>query len=103
METVSEVCEHGVDEHVWESEQTVPLQEAIVFEALQYDMEIPCTVQWRMVRFSAPISLNNELRNHGEIFGTLDYCDWSSLSPTPPLIRSMSIPSGSVETSAERD
>ena len=38
-------------------------------EALQYDIEIPCTVQWEMLGFSAPTCLNNDLLNDGEIFG----------------------------------
>ena len=51
------------------SEQTISLQEAKVQEALQYDLEIPCIVQWRMLWFSAPISLNKDLLNVGTILG----------------------------------
>ena len=50
-------------------EQTISLQEAKVLEALQYDLETPCMVQWGMLWFSAPTSLNNELLNDGEILG----------------------------------
>ena len=67
VEAVNWVCDDTLDEHVWVSEQTISLQEANVLEALQYDREIPCLVQWRMLWFPAPISLNNELLNDGVI------------------------------------
>ena len=70
MEVVCWVCDDALDEHVSVSEQTVSLQEASVLEALQYDLEIPCIVWWEMSWFSAPTSLNSELLNDGEIFGT---------------------------------
>ena len=63
------LCDDALDEHVWVSEQTTSLQEAKVLEALQYDFEIPCIVQWEMLWFSAPTSLNNDLLNDGEILG----------------------------------
>ena len=56
-----------LDAHVWVLEQTIPLQEAWVLEALQYYFEIRCTVQWWMLWFSAPTSPNKELLN--------DVCD----------------------------
>ena len=46
MEAVIWVCDDALDEHVWESEQTLSLQEAKVLEALQYDFQIPCIVLW---------------------------------------------------------
>ena len=45
--------------------QSVSLQEAKILEALQYDMEIPCIVQWGTLWFSAPTSLNNALLTDG--------------------------------------
>ena len=36
-------------------------------ETLQYDLEIPCIVQYKMVWFSAPTSINDELLNDGVI------------------------------------
>ena len=69
MEAVNWVCDNALDEHVWVSEQTIPVEEAKVLEALQYDREIPCKVQWRMLWFSTSTSLNNELLNDEEIFG----------------------------------
>ena len=32
---------------VWVSEMNIALQQAKVLEALQYDVVIPCVVQWR--------------------------------------------------------
>ena len=60
----------ALDEHVWVPEQTISLEEAKVLEALHYDREIPCKVQWEMLWISTSTSLNNELLNDGEIFGT---------------------------------
>ena len=48
MEADNWMCDDALDEHVWLSEQTMSSQEAKVLEALQYDLEIPCIVQWRM-------------------------------------------------------
>ena len=50
---------------------TIVLQEANVLEALQYDLEIHCVVQWRMLWFSAPTSLNDDLLNDGELLGKI--------------------------------
>ena len=61
------MCDDDLDEHVWVSEQTISLQEAKVLEALRYDLEIPCIVQWRMLWLSAPTSLNNDLLNDGKV------------------------------------
>ena len=60
MEAVNWVCDDALDEHVWVSEQTISLQKAKVLEALQYDLGITCSVQWEMLWFSAPTSLNND-------------------------------------------
>ena len=43
------------------------LQEAQVLEPVNSDIEIPCVVQWGMLWFSAPTSLNNDLLNDGVI------------------------------------
>ena len=51
----------------WVSEVTVSCQEAKVLEALQYDIESPCIVQWAMLRYSAPTRLNNSYLNHSVI------------------------------------
>ena len=67
MEAVNCVCDVALDEHVWVSELTISCQEAKVLEALQYDTEIPCMVQWGMLWFSPPTTLNNERLNDGVI------------------------------------
>ena len=77
MEAVNSVCDDALDEHVWVPEQTISLEEAKVLEALQYDREIPCQVQWEMLWFSTSTSLDNELLNDEEIFGK--YCEASQL------------------------
>ena len=66
-EAVNWVYDDALDEHVWLSELTISLQEAKVLEALQCDSKFLCIVQWRMLWFSAPTSLNNELLNDGVI------------------------------------
>ena len=63
-----ECGDDAFDEQVWLSARTILLQEAKVLEALQYDFEIPCIVQWGMPWFSAPTSVNNEFLTHGVIF-----------------------------------
>ena len=47
------------------STETLLSQEAKTLEALSYDLEIPCVVQWAVLWFAAPSSLNNELINAG--------------------------------------
>ena len=70
MEVVKWVCDDAFDEQVWVSEQTITLQEAKVLEALQYDFEVPCVVQWKILWFSAPTSFSNDLLNDEDYFGT---------------------------------
>ena len=38
------------------------------FWQLNYDIDVPCLVQWRSLWYSAPTSLNNDLLNGGVIF-----------------------------------
>ena len=45
---------------------TITQQEAKVLEVLQYDLEIPYIVQWRMLLFSAPTSFSNDLLTVGK-------------------------------------
>ena len=61
LEAVNWVCDDALDDRVWVSEITIALQEANILEPLQYDLEIHCVVQWRLLRFSAPTSLNDDL------------------------------------------
>ena len=66
-EAVNGMCDDAFDEHVWVSEGTISLHKTKVLEVLQYDIEIPCIVQWRMLWLSTPTSLNNEPVNDGAI------------------------------------
>ena len=69
LEAVNWVGDDAFDDHVWVTEMTTAQQVAKVLDALQGDIELPCVVQWTMLRFSAPTSLNNDLLNDGEILG----------------------------------
>ena len=66
-EAVNWVCDDALDDHVWVSELTISCQKAKVLEALQYDFANPCMVQWGMLWFSVPTSLNNGFLNNGMI------------------------------------
>ena len=61
------VCDDALGRHMWVSEHTISCEEAKVLEARQYDLANPCIVQWGMLWFSAPASLNNDLLNDGVI------------------------------------
>ena len=67
-ETVNGVCDNALDEHLWVSELPISCQEAKVLEALQYELVNPCTVQWRMLWFSATTSLKHGFFDDGVIF-----------------------------------
>ena len=51
--------------HTSLSDETLILQEAKTLEALNYDLDVPCVVQWAVLWFAAPSSLNKELINAG--------------------------------------
>ena len=65
MEAVNWVCDDALDDHVWVSELTISCLESKVLEALQYDLTNPCIVQWGLLWFSAPTSLNNGIFING--------------------------------------
>ena len=67
MEAVNLVCDDALDDHVWENERTISCQEAKVLEVLGYDVAVPCVVQWRMLWFSSPTSVNRRFLNSGMI------------------------------------
>ena len=60
----------------------VLLQVCKVAEAFNYDIEVPCVVQWRMWCYSAPTSLNNDLLNDEIILENTT--EWSKWPPTHP-------------------
>ena len=47
----------------WISEFSLVVQEHTILEALNYDTDVPCVVQWRMLWYSAPSSFNHDLLN----------------------------------------
>ena len=62
METVNWVCDDALDDHVWVSELTISCQAAKVLV-----IEVPCVVQWSMLWFSSPTSLNQRFLDSGTI------------------------------------
>ena len=64
MESVSWVTEDILWEHERITETNVVLKERDILEALNYDIDVPCSLQWRLLWFSAPSSLNRKLVNN---------------------------------------
>ena len=62
---VNSVCDKCMCRHTSLSDETLILQEAKTLEALNYDLDVPCVVQWAVLWFAAPSSLNKELINAG--------------------------------------
>ena len=61
------VCAHCQDNHGWTSEILLLMQETYILEALNHEIDIPCFVQRRMLWFSVPTSLDDDLLNDGVI------------------------------------
>ena len=72
IEAVNLVCVDILEDHVLVSEFCLALQETKVLEALTHDIDVPCIVQWRMLWYSAPTSLDNALLNDGVILETFN-------------------------------
>ena len=68
MNSIWCVCVDLLEDHVRVSEFSLALQERKVLEAFHLDIDVPCIVQWRMLWYSEPTSLNNDLLNDGVIF-----------------------------------
>ena len=69
MEAINWVlCIYFQDDHDWISEYSLVMQENKILEALNYDIDVPCVVQWKKLWYSAPTSLNIALLNGGVIF-----------------------------------
>ena len=43
----------------------VTMKEKLILEALHYDIDVPCPLQWGLLRFSAPTKLNRKFVNNG--------------------------------------
>ena len=65
MESVSWVTEDFLWEHEWITETNVTSKENVIMEALNYDIDVPCPLQWGLVWFSAPTNLNRKFVNNG--------------------------------------
>ena len=61
-ESVRWVCEDALWEHEWVTELNVLLKENEILEALHYDLDVPCSIQWRLLWFSPPSRLRFESR-----------------------------------------
>ena len=53
MEGVHRVCDDALEDHEWVSELTISRQETEVLVVLDYDIDVPCVVQWRVLWFSS--------------------------------------------------
>ena len=49
MLSVNWACEEAFEEHEWVSELTTSMKEEEVFVDLDYELDIPCVVQWSML------------------------------------------------------
>ena len=61
------MCDDALGDHVWVDGLTISCQETKVLEVLDYDIEVPCVVQWSMLWFSSPTRLNRRFLNSGAI------------------------------------
>ena len=51
--------------NVWITDTNVTLKEKEILEALDYEIDVPCPLQWGLLWFSAPINLNHKFTNNG--------------------------------------
>ena len=65
MESVSLVTEDFLWEQKWITETKVTMKESLSLEALHYDIEVPCPLQWALLWFSAPTNFNRKFVNNG--------------------------------------
>ena len=65
MECVSWVCEDFLCEHEFVTEPNVLWKENYILEALNYDLDVPCPLQWGLLWFSSPSRLNLKFANDG--------------------------------------
>ena len=65
MERASRATEDFLWEHESVTEPNVLLKENEILGALNYDIDVPCPLQWGLLWFSAPSSLNRKFANNG--------------------------------------
>ena len=54
MESVNWVCEEACEGQEWVSDLTISIQEEEVLVDLDYELDVPCVVQWGLLWLSAP-------------------------------------------------
>ena len=52
-------------DHEWNTETKVTMKENLTLEALVFDIEVPCPLQWSLLWFSAPTNPNRKFVNNG--------------------------------------
>ena len=66
MESVNWVCEDAFnDQHEWVTQLTMSEWEEHVLVDLDYDIDVPCVVQWALLWFSAPSRSNQYFEGNG--------------------------------------
>ena len=65
MECVRWATEDCLWEHEWVTEPNVLWKENDMLEALDFDIDVLCPLQWGILWFSAPSSLNRKIANNG--------------------------------------
>ena len=64
MESVNWVCDVAMEGHEWVSEATVSMEEYGMLVALNYEIDVPCAVQWGLLWFSSPSRRNQRFADH---------------------------------------
>ena len=72
MEAVKWVLADLQEDHDWISELSLALQENKKLLSFNCYIDVPCVVQWKLLWFSAPTSLNNDFLNDGVILEKYD-------------------------------
>ena len=65
VESVSWATEDFLWEHDWITETKFTMKENLILEALNYDIDVPCPLQWGLLWFSAPTNFNRKFVNNG--------------------------------------
>ena len=65
VESVTWVTEGSLRQNGWITDTSVTLKENEILEALNYEIGVPCPLQWRLVWFSAPTNLHHKFVSNG--------------------------------------
>ena len=86
--------------HLWIPQISIEIKECNVLQGLNYDIEVPCVVQWRTLWCSAPTSLDNDLLNDGvnlekydkSVQNTPRTCPlWKEYTPSFPFLEKQTV------------